>query len=584
VENNRIMLNCCGEYRQAYYPGMAGLHIINGGAVLSLSMVVSLFAGLGLFLYGMRVMSDALQKSAGDRLKKLLEILTTNKYIGVLVGASITAIIQSSSATTVMVVGLVNAGIMNLSQAVGVIMGANIGTTMTAQIIAFNFKSIVPYSIIIGALLVLFPKRKAHRQFGELVIGFGILFMGMYMMSDAMKPLKDIPEFAVFMVKLKDNPILGVIAGLALTSIVQSSSATIGILQALAIQGLVPIEAALPILFGDNIGTCVTALIASIGTSITARRAAVLHLTFNIVGTIIFLILLKPVLLLVGMLGTEPARQIANAHTFFNLANSAIQLPFSALLIAFVNKVIPGEDIQDMFALKYLDKRILETPSIAVGQIIKEIARMGEIARSNVQKGVEAIIGGDEKLIDEIYDNENVINELERKIGEYLQEVLHSAISEDQQKKVGMLINTIHDVERMGDHAENLAEIAQYKLDNKVAFSDMAVGELRSIYESVDNAVYNAFMALTTENPDYVAEVDACERKVDELRDQFKDKHIERLNERQCNINAGVLFLDILTNLERVSDHCVNVADVVRFGVRNGGKLDRKVEITSEKR
>lgn len=555
---------------------MAVLHIKNGGAVLSLSMVVSLFAGLGLFLYGMKVMSDALQKSAGDRLKKLLEILTTNKYLGVLVGAAITAIIQSSSATTVMVVGLVNAGIMNLSQAVGVIMGANIGTTMTAQIIAFNFKNIIPYSIIIGALLVLFPKKKSHRQFGELVIGFGILFMGMYMMSDAMKPLKDIPEFTAFMVKLKDNPVLGVIAGLALTSIVQSSSATIGILQALAIQGLVPIEAALPILFGDNIGTCVTALIASIGTSITARRAALLHLTFNVIGTVIFVVLLNPVLVLVQMLASDPARQIANAHTFFNLANMAIQLPFSALLIAFVNRVIPGEDIQDQFALKYLDKRILETPSIAVGQIIKEIARMGDIARYNVQKGVEAIITGDEKLIDEIYNNENVINELERRIGEYLQAVLHSAIGEDQEKKVGRLINTIHDVERMGDHAENLAEIAQYKLDNKVTFSGMAVDELRTIYESVDNAIYNAFMALTTEDSDYVDKVDTCERKVDELRDMFKDKHIERLNERQCNINAGVLFLDILTNLERVSDHCVNVADVVRLGVRNVTSLTGK--------
>lgn len=546
-------------------------------------MVISLFAGLGLFLYGMKVMSDALQKSAGDRLKKLLEILTTNKYLGVLVGAAITAVIQSSSATTVMVVGLVNAGIMKLSQAVGVIMGANIGTTMTAQIIAFDFKDIVPYSIIIGALLVLFPSKKSYKQFGELVIGFGILFMGMYMMSDAMKPLKDIPAFGEFMVRLKNNPVFGVFAGLALTSIVQSSSATIGILQALAIQGLVPIEAALPILFGDNIGTCVTALIASIGTSITARRAALVHLTFNVTGTIIFILLLKPVLLLVGILAADPARQIANAHTLFNLTNTAIQLPFSALLIAFVTRVIPGEDVQDKFALKYLDKRILETPSIAVGQIVKEIARMGDIARCNVQKGIEAIINDDEKLIDEIYNNEKVINELELRIGEFLQAVLHSAIGEDQQKKVGMLINTIHDVERMGDHAENLAEIAQYKLDNKVTFSSMAVEEMKVIYESVDNAINSAFMALTTEDTAYVGEVDAFEGKVDDLRDMYKDSHIERLNNGQCNINAGVLFLDILTNLERIGDHCVNVADVVRAGVRNGIDFDRKTKLDPEK-
>ncbi|HYE82623.1 MAG TPA: Na/Pi symporter, partial [Clostridia bacterium] len=348
-------------------------------------------------------------------------------------------------------------------------------------------------------------------------------------------------------------------------------------------QGLVPIGAALPILFGDNIGTCATALIASIGTNLTAKRAAVLHVTIKIVGTIIFLIILKPVTALVGMTAVEPARQIANAHTFFNVANTIILLPFSAMLIAFVNKIIPGEDVYDKFALKYLDKRILETPIIAVGQIVKEIIRMGDIARCNVQKSIEAIITGNEKLIDEIYNNEKVINELERRIGEYLQAVSNTAISEEQLKKVGMLFNTIHDVERMGDHAENLAEIAQYKLDNRVSFSGHAVEELREVFDSVDHAMNNAFLALNTEDVNYVNEVDTYERKVDELRDSFKDSHIKRLNRGECNINAGVLFLDILTNLERVSDHCVNVADVVRVVDKSSLKLDRKAEIDPEK-
>jgi phosphate:Na+ symporter len=554
-----------------------------GGVFLEWHMIVALLAGLGLFLYGMQVMSDALQKSAGDRLKKLLEILTTNKLLGVLVGAAITAIIQSSSATTVMVVGLVNAGIMNLSQAVGIIMGANIGTTMTAQIIAFNFKDIVPYAIIIGVVLVLFSKKKSYKQLGELIIGFGILFMGMNMMSDAMKPLKDIPEFRQFMIDLQHNPLHGVLAGLLLTAVIQSSSATIGILQVLAMQGLVPIETALPILFGENIGTCATALIASIGTSITAKRAAVLHVTIKIIGTVIFLIILSPVTKIVSMTAVEPARQIANAHTLFNITNTILLLPFSALLIAFVNKVIPGDDVYDKFALKYLDKRILETPSIAVGQIVKEVVRMGEIARANVQKSVEAIIHGDEKVIEEIYNNEKVINELEKRIGEYLQAVSHLAISEEQQKKVGRLFNTIHDVERMGDHAENLAEIAQYKIDNKVSFSHHAVEELKSIQESVDKALDNAFLALSTEEASYVDEVDNYERQVDSLRDTLKESHIKRLNKGECNISAGVLFLDIVTNLERVSDHCVNVADVVRTSGQGKLKLDRKVELEPEK-
>lgn len=550
---------------------------------MGFKMIVALFAGLGLFLYGMKVMSDALQKSAGDRMKKLLEVLTTNKLLGVVVGAVITGIIQSSSATTVMVVGLVNAGIMNLTQAVGVIMGANIGTTMTAQIIAFKFDDVIPYAIIIGALLVLFPNKKSYKQLGEFFIGFGILFMGMYMMSDAMKPLREIPEFSAFMVKLKDNPLLGVLAGLGLTAIVQSSSATIGILQALALQGLVPIEAALPILFGDNIGTCITALIASIGTTVTARRAAVMHMTFNIVGTIIFLIILKPVTTLVGMTATEPVRQIANAHTFFNIANTIIQLPFSGLLIAFVTRIIPGQDIHDRFKLKYLDKRILETPSIAVGQIVKEIIRMGEIARRNVQKSVYAIIHNDEKLIEEVYSNEKVINELEKRIGEFLQAVSNTAIGTEQLKTVGSLFNTIHDVERMGDHAENLAEIAQDKIYNKVSFSNFAVEELKLLYDNVDHAIENAFAALSTEDKKFVDLVDNYEKKVDELRDTFKESHIVRLNRNECSINAGVLFLDILTNLERISDHCVNVADVVRAqGIANL-KLDRKTDIAPEK-
>jgi len=560
------------------------LHFIcHGGGVLGFNVIIALFAGLSLFLYGMQIMSDALQKSAGDRLKKLLEILTTNKYIGVLVGAAITAVIQSSSATTVMVVGLVNAGIMNLSQAVGVIMGANIGTTMTAQIIAFKFTNIVPYAIIIGAILVLFSRKKSRKQLGELIIGFGILFMGMNMMSDAMKPLKDIPEFSQFMIGLEDNPLLGVLSGLLLTAVIQSSSATIGILQVLAMQGLVPIEAALPILFGDNIGTCATALIASIGTSLTAKRAAIMHVTIKIIGTAIFMLILHPVTSLVAITASEPARQIANAHTFFNITNTLILLPFSAMLISFVTKVLPGEDVYDKFALKYLDKRILETPSIAVGQIVKEIIRMGEVAKCNVQKGMQAILNNDERVLDEIMNNEKVINELERRIGEFLQEVMHSAIGDDQQKMVGMLFNTVHDMERIGDHADNLREIAQYKLDNKVSFSNYAIGELREIYENVEQAMDHAFLALSTKEAAYVEAVDAYERKVDELRDSFRESHINRINKGECNINAGVLFLEILTNLERISDHCVNVADVVRIVDKSKLKLDRASGISPEK-
>lgn len=527
------------------------------------SMIIGLFSGLAMFLYGMKVMSDALQKTAGGRMKKLLEVLTRNRVLAVLVGTVITAIIQSSSATTVMVVGLVNAGIMSLSQSVGVIMGANIGTTMTAQIIAFKFSNIIPYAIISGAALVLFANKKSKKQLGEFLLGFGLLFMGMNAMSDAMKPLRDIPQFGAFILDLQENPILGVFAGFILTAIVQSSSATIGILQALALQGLVPIGAALPILFGDNIGTCVTALLASIGANITAKRAAIMHLIFNITGTIIFLLLLKPITYLVQVTSVDAVRQIANAHTFFNIANTFIQLPFAGLLVVLVTKLVPGGEVEDPSKLKFLDKRILETPSVAVVQIINEMLRMGDIARSNVNKAVKAIIDGDEKIIEEVYANETVINELEKKITEYLLEVSNTAISPEQSKRVLSLFNTVHDVERIGDHAENLVELAQFKIDNKIIFSNMAISELREIYETVDNSLEKALVALKTEDEEIVKEVDMYERRVDHLRDKFRESHITRLNNNECNINAGVIFLDILTNLERISDHSINIAGIV---------------------
>lgn len=530
---------------------------------MGFNMVINLFAGLAIFLYGMKVMSDALQRAAGNRMKKLLEILTRNRVLAVLVGTVITAIIQSSSATTVMVVGLVNAGIMNLGQSVGVIMGANIGTTMTAQLIAFKFDDIVPIALIIGAAFILFSKKKSRRQIGELILGFGLLFMGMNYMSDAMKPLRDVPEFTQFMVDLQHNPILGVFAGFILTAVVQSSSATIGILQALASQGLVPIEAALPILFGDNIGTCVTALLATIGANLTAKRAGLMHLIFNVVGTFIFLLILGPVSEIIKVTSLDTVRQIANAHTLFNVTNTIIQLPFAGLLVTFVNKVMPGKAEDDPTKLVYLDERILETPSVAVVQIIKEIIRMAEIAQANVKKSVDAILNGDEKLIEEVYTNEKAINALERKITEYLLAVSNKAISPEQSKRVAALFNTVHDVERIGDHAENLVELAQFKVDNKIVFSNTAIKEMKEIFTVVDKVIESSLAALQNDDKEKVKEADKYENMVDDLRDTLRESHIRRLNNNECNVNAGVVFLDIVTNLERIADHGVNIAGIV---------------------
>ena len=340
---------------------------------MSLDSLFTMFGGLGLFIYGMRIMGEGLEGAAGDRLKSLLELLTRNRFLGVIVGALVTAIIQSSSATTVMVVGLVNAGIMDLSQAIGVIMGANIGTTVTAQLIAFKLTKLALPAIGLGTIIVIFGRNKIQRYIGQVVLGFGLLFFGMQTMETALKPLAKLPEFVNFMTSFSKTPILGVIAGFLTTGLVQSSSATIGILQALASQGIVNMSIALPILFGDNIGTCVTALLSSIGTNITARRAAVFHLTFNVVGTLVFLLILPVVEMAVSLTSADPVRQIANAHTLFNVTNTIMQLPFTFLLVKLVTTLIPGKPVIIERGLKYIDDRLLETPSIAFTQVKKKL-------------------------------------------------------------------------------------------------------------------------------------------------------------------------------------------------------------------
>ncbi|MDI6601603.1 MAG: Na/Pi cotransporter family protein [Thermoanaerobacteraceae bacterium] len=364
---------------------------------MTVQMITGLLGGLALFLYGMRLMGDSLQKTAGDGMKHFIEILTTNRVMGAFAGLIVTSIIQSSSATTVMVVGFVNAGLMTLEQAVGVIMGANIGTTVTAQLIAFRLSDIAPIAVAVGVAMWFFSPKKSYQQVGEIIIGFGILFMGMEIMSSSVKPLKDIPEFTNLILILGHNRFLGVLVGFLMTAVIQSSSVTIGILQALAFQGLIPIEVALPVLFGDNIGTTVTALLASIGTNKTARRAALVHMFFNIIGTVIFLIILGPVTSIVKATSVDVARQIANAHTLFNVTNTIIQLPFSNYLVRLVKYLLPGEVAVEEKGLKYLDERILETPSIAVVQAYKEVIRMGYISLQNLKTSMEAFFENDSK-------------------------------------------------------------------------------------------------------------------------------------------------------------------------------------------
>lgn len=532
--------------------------------MLGYKTVFFLLGGLGLFVYGMHIMGEGLEKSAGSKLKKILEVLTTNRFLGILIGTGVTAIMQSSSATTVMVVGFVNAGLMNLYQAASVIMGANIGTTITAQIIAFNLSDIAPLILAIGTGIILFTKKKKTRDIGEVVLGFGVIFAGMTMMSDAMEPLKNSPEFSRIILTLSNNIFLAVLVGTIITGIIQSSSAFIAILIVLAADGAISFNAALPLLLGSNIGTCITALLASIGTGKNARRAAVIHVTFNVIGTIIFMALYKFVAYAIPLLGGDIKRQIANAHTIFNITNTIIQAPFIPLLVKFVDIIIPGEDKEhEVMSMEYIDKRLLETPSVAVPQVVKETVRMGRLAISNVNESLECFLNYKENTASSIYKREELINYLEREITSCLVALSNTSLSEEESIVVTSLFHVVNDIERIGDHAENLLELAEDKANNSLKFSIEASTELRFMYETVLKAVESSISALENNDTEYAREVLEIENRIDSLEKQLRADHIDRLNKGICSPASGMVFLDAISNLERIGDHSNNIAQIV---------------------
>ncbi|MGB9813942.1 MAG: Na/Pi cotransporter family protein [Thermovenabulum sp.] len=530
---------------------------------MSLEQLLTLLGGLGLFIYGMKLMGEGLEKAAGNRLKNILELLTRNRVLGVIVGAVVTAIIQSSSATTVMVVGLVNAGIMDLYQAAGVIMGANIGTTMTAQLIAFKLTKLALPAIGIGTALHMFGKNKSQKFLGQVVLGFGLLFYGMQTMEVALKPLAKSQAFVDFMAQFGKTPLLGVLVGALTTGLIQSSSATIGILQALASQGIVNISIALPILFGDNIGTCVTALLASIGTNITAKRAALIHLLFNIIGTIIFMTILPLYKSIVVMTSSDPVRQIANAHTLFNTINTIIQLPFSAYLVRLVTLALPGKPDVVEHGVKYIDDRLLETPSIAFAQVRKEIARMGTLALENVIDTMKLFINYNEKDVRKVFEKEAVINELARETTRFLAMLSQKPLSSDESRLIADMINAVNDMERVGDHAENLLELAEYKNENHLPFTESALKELKEMSDLVFESLNNAINSFLYNDSKLANKVVIEEDNIDEMDKRLRENHIKRLNEGACNPSSGVIFLDVISNLERIGDHAFNLASYI---------------------
>ncbi|ALS74201.1 sodium-dependent phosphate transporter [Planococcus rifietoensis] len=531
-------------------------------------LLFTFFGGLGIFLFSIKYMGDALQKAAGDKLRDILDRFTTNPFMGVLVGIIVTILIQSSSGTTVIVVGLVSAGFMTLRQAIGVIMGANIGTTVTAFIIGLDVGAYALPIMAVGAFLIFFIKKNQIQNIGQVIFGFGGLFFGMETMSGAMKPLRELPAFIDMTVNLSEFPILGVAAGTIFTFIVQSSSGTIAILQGLYAENLVTLDAALPVLFGDNIGTTVTAVLAALGTSIAARRAAAVHVLFNVIGSIIFLILLVPftayVEWLTGVLNLEAKMQIAFAHGTFNVVNTMIQFPLIGAWAYLVTKVIPGDEVLIEFKPKHLDLNFIEqSPSIALGQAKEEVLRMGKYSVQGLEETYEYLKTKSKKHAEMGYQLEDAINNLDGKITDYLVLISAESISAADSTRHTMLMETVRDIERIGDHFENIIELIDYQEANKVKLTAEAMEDLDEMFTLTIATVSKSLDALDTTSHELAREVAEQEDLIDKMERKFRKKHILRLNEGACSAQAGIVFVDIVSNLERIGDHSVNIAEAI---------------------
>ena len=551
-----------------------------------MEIVKSLFTfagGLGMFLYGMNIMADGLQKGAGNKMKQLMGFLTNNRIVGVLVGALVTAIIQSSSATTVMVVGFVNAGIINLTQAVGVIMGANIGTTVTGWLVSMNEWGsflkpdfFAPVLIAIGAFILMFAKHSGKKTVGEILVGFGVLFVGLSFMSGAIEPYSDSPIFATAFRTLGGNPFLGILTGAVVTAIIQSSSASVGILQTLALNGMVTWNSAVYITLGQNIGTCITALLSSAGANKTAKRAAVIHLLFNMIGAVVFGVGMFIIFHINPTFASSSidSVQISIFHTIFNITNTLMLFPFANKLVQLSGLIIRDDEKEkaqlpevvdeEEDILRHLDKRILESPSFALENADQEILHMARITCQNVENSFKAVMENDEDCVLSVLQEEKSIDRLAKKLSKYLVQVSSLSLTEQQHMIVNHLFYTVSDIERIGDHAENIAELAKYKIENHIEFSDTAHEELKGLMSYVSSSLDYSIKARTEMSWEAVQKAKEYEDLVDYVESELREKHIERLAKNLCKPTSGVVFLDLLTNLERISDHADNMSSYVK--------------------
>lgn len=539
---------------------------------MSVANILSMAGGLGLFLFGIRTMGDGLENAAGAKLKRMLEVLTGNRFLAVLVGFVVTAIIQSSTATTVMVVGFVNAGMMSLAQAVGVIMGANIGTTVTSLLIALNFSSVAAAAVLVGVILMLASKKTVVKNLGAIFTGFGLLFLGIDMMSDSMAPLRESAGFMNFIVTVSESPLrplFGIILGIVMTAVLQSSSASVGVLQTLAMQGLVPLKFSVFVLFGQNIGTCLTALFSTVGAKKNSKRAAVIHLLFNLIGTGIFILiaLLTPYIEWIEKLSPDPMAQIAISHIVFNIVSTVIMFPFAKALVKLSCLLVPGkDDSESEMHCKFIDDRLLNTPPFAVMQVSKEVARMAKLARDNFETSAHALINRSDKDLDKVMENEEIINYLNHHIASYLVKLNALDITDSDSDYIARVFHAINDIERVGDHAINLAEAAQHNIGEGLKFSDPAREELNQLCGSVVTLLERSMAAFDNQSlsDNEAKELSDLEEHIDDLTLECQDSHIFRLNRKECNTEAGMLYLNTITDFERVGDHAINIAFLAR--------------------
>lgn len=536
---------------------------------MSLTDVMGLLGGLALFLYGMQMMSSGLEAAAGNKMKQILEKLTSNRFLGVLVGAVITAIIQSSSATTVMVVGFVNSGMMTLRQAVWIIMGANIGTTITGQLIALDVGAIAPFVAFVGVALVVFFKNEKLHHIGNIMAGLGILFIGMDMMSGAMSPLRESEAFVNLLTKF-ENPVLGILAGMIFTAIIQSSSASVGILQALANSGVIALDSAAFVLFGQNIGTCITALLASIGTNRNARRTTVIHISFNVIGTILFttLCLVTPLITMVqGWSPDNVSQQIANLHTFFNVTTSILLIPFGNLLAKFTEIVLPDRpEKEDENSLHYLmNIRNINTDKIGISAISmdgthKELMRMLKMASENVHESFDVFATGDTVLLQQVEKREEYVDFLNKEISKYITQVITYETTEKGSKMFNAYYAMTGNIERMSDHAMNIAGYSKMIQDKNIKFSETARAEI----DELQNICDTLFESLFEEHEDVVswhAKIACMEQRIDDVTKEFRENMFKRIQKGTCSDEGSILFSEMLTDFERIGDHALNISD-----------------------